>query len=485
MTPMTSAPIVPRRRWWTLPLSALLTLGAILTVPASQAFADDDEYEEVEVEELADDEIADDDPSAVIIFRDRLSPYGAWIDHPDYGTLWVPSSKLVGPDFAPYVSEGRWELTDDGDWLWVSDYDWGYVPFHYGRWVWVSGLGWSWIPGRVYAPAWVVWRTGADGYIGWAPAPPSYYWVDGWAYSWWGVPVAAYVFCPTVHVFHHHVHTVVIHDHDDVHRAAKATRPHVAARPRTKHTAATPTANGGNTPRMGPSADEAGLKKSDLPKKTGKPSAKSLEFMKPESIAKSKELAKTKKAPAPQAAALGSKAPATSTKAAGVNGFVAPSRSVEKPAKRATKVLPTPSSGSKLTPSSKLSPSSPSRDVSPKASPKPQPKAQPYAPDPSFDFDDRPAPKSPKAHKPSQSSPPSAIPSPKAPKSRPHPKASPSPGPSHSSPAPQPSPKAPSVSKKSPAPAAQPQAPAGSAPKKAAPKSGGGARSKPSGKKSR
>ena len=35
------------------------------------------------------------------------------------------------------------------------------------------GLGWVWVPGYVWAPAWVVYRTGPS-YIGWAPVPPSF-----------------------------------------------------------------------------------------------------------------------------------------------------------------------------------------------------------------------------------------------------------------------------------------------------------------------
>ena len=95
--------------------------------------------------------------------------------------MWVPNPETVGADFAPYVTAGHWALTDDDQWVWVSDYEWGSGPFHYGRWVWIDGTGWAWIPGGVYAPAWVVWQTGYydEAYVGWAPMPPAWCWRGG------------------------------------------------------------------------------------------------------------------------------------------------------------------------------------------------------------------------------------------------------------------------------------------------------------------
>ena len=110
------------------------------------------------------------DPTAYQDFRDTLSPYGQWVDNPQYGQVWVPSAAAVGTDFTPYYNGGHWSLSDYG-WTWVSDYNWGWAPFHYGRWLQLGGLGWSWIPGRVWGPAWVHWRAGG-GYVGWAPLPP-------------------------------------------------------------------------------------------------------------------------------------------------------------------------------------------------------------------------------------------------------------------------------------------------------------------------
>lgn len=100
-------------------------------------------------------------------FYDALSPYGVWVDDPDYGYAWVPSAE---PDFQPYRTNGHWVFTDYG-WTWVSDYEWGWAPFHYGRWRYSDGYGWLWVPGYTWGPAWVAWRQ-SQGYYGWAPLGP-------------------------------------------------------------------------------------------------------------------------------------------------------------------------------------------------------------------------------------------------------------------------------------------------------------------------
>src|SRR4029077_18082009 len=84
--------------------------------------------------------------------------------------------------------------TYDDDYVWVSDYSWGWAPFHYGRWVYAGGMGWEWIPGRRYAGAWVSWRYGWDdwAYVGWAPLPPLWCWHRGIAVGIGFVPVAPY-----------------------------------------------------------------------------------------------------------------------------------------------------------------------------------------------------------------------------------------------------------------------------------------------------
>jgi len=117
-------------------------------------------------------------------FYDDLSPYGQWIDDPEYGYVWSPE---VEDDFRPYYSGGHWVMTEYGN-TWVSDYDWGWAPFHYGRWAQSSSYGWIWVPGNEWGPAWVSWRSGGGCY-GWAPMAPgisldialgSYYAPDDW-----------------------------------------------------------------------------------------------------------------------------------------------------------------------------------------------------------------------------------------------------------------------------------------------------------------
>ena len=110
------------------------------------------------------------DPNAYQQFESTLDPYGQWVNDPTYGEVWVPSPSVVGADFTPYASCGDWTLTEYG-WTWVSCWDWGWAPFHYGRWVDLVGFGWSWIPGTIWGPGWVSWRYGG-GYCGWAPLPP-------------------------------------------------------------------------------------------------------------------------------------------------------------------------------------------------------------------------------------------------------------------------------------------------------------------------
>ncbi|HEV2481866.1 MAG TPA: DUF6600 domain-containing protein [Puia sp.] len=101
-------------------------------------------------------------------FYDQLSPYGQWIQDPDYGYVWMPE---VTPDFKPYATNGHWVYTDEG-WAWDSGYPWGWAAFHYGRWFFRDGYGWMWIPGNEWAPAWVSWRN-SDDYYGWAPMEPG------------------------------------------------------------------------------------------------------------------------------------------------------------------------------------------------------------------------------------------------------------------------------------------------------------------------
>ena len=102
------------------------------------------------------------------MFYDELSPYGQWMDDPEYGYVWAPN---VGNDFRPYYTNGRWVMTEYGN-TWISNYNWGWAPFHYGRWMYDDFYGWIWVPGDEWGPAWVSWRSGG-GYYGWAPLAPG------------------------------------------------------------------------------------------------------------------------------------------------------------------------------------------------------------------------------------------------------------------------------------------------------------------------
>ena len=101
-------------------------------------------------------------------FYHELSPYGDWVQNPQYGQVWIPN---VGRGFRPYQTRGHWVMTEFGN-TWVSDYAWGWAPFHYGRWYLDDYYGWMWVPGNEWGPAWVAWRSGG-GYYGWAPLGPG------------------------------------------------------------------------------------------------------------------------------------------------------------------------------------------------------------------------------------------------------------------------------------------------------------------------
>lgn len=101
-------------------------------------------------------------------FYDDLMPYGTWMDYPGYGQVWHPR---VEEEFRPYVTRGHWMYSNEG-WAWVSDYNWGWAPFHYGRWMYDDFYGWLWVPGYEWSPAWVTWGN-VDDYYAWAPLLPE------------------------------------------------------------------------------------------------------------------------------------------------------------------------------------------------------------------------------------------------------------------------------------------------------------------------
>src|SRR5580658_10431559 len=44
------------------------------------------------------------EPVSTQVFYDQLSPYGQWVNYPNYGYVWIPSA---GIDFSPYSTEGH------------------------------------------------------------------------------------------------------------------------------------------------------------------------------------------------------------------------------------------------------------------------------------------------------------------------------------------------------------------------------------------
>lgn len=113
--------------------------------------------------------MAQDEDISLQSFYDELSPYGTWIQDPEYGYVWRPD--VDQGEFRPYYTNGHWVMTEYGN-TWVSNYDWGWGPFHYGRWVYNRYNQWIWLPDTVWGPAWVSWRSGG-GYYGWAPMGPG------------------------------------------------------------------------------------------------------------------------------------------------------------------------------------------------------------------------------------------------------------------------------------------------------------------------
>jgi hypothetical protein len=131
------------------------------------------------------------------IFYDELAPYGDWVRDARYGYIWLPA---VAQGFHPYGTAGHWVMTEFGN-TWVSYYDWGWAPFHYGRWYFDDYFqSWAWVPGYEWGPAWVNWRTGG-GYYGWAPMGPGAF-INVQV----GLPAFHWVFLPRHRIYHHYAY---------------------------------------------------------------------------------------------------------------------------------------------------------------------------------------------------------------------------------------------------------------------------------------
>ena len=53
-------------------------------------------------------------PAEYSYFYNSLSPYGSWVDMPDYGYCWQPTVVVYQHDWRPYCDRGRWLYTDAG-----------------------------------------------------------------------------------------------------------------------------------------------------------------------------------------------------------------------------------------------------------------------------------------------------------------------------------------------------------------------------------
>jgi hypothetical protein len=176
-------------------------------------------------------------PNELAALRAALEPYGSWHEDPERGLVWVPDEKEVGKDFAPYKTEGRWGLDKDGDWTWISNYDWGDIPFHFGNWTWIppapeapkapgapaqpgtpilpaAPSGWAWVPGSIFAPAWVVWRLGdaKHPFVGWAPMPPAHALSKGKSAPAGGEQILPFFYAPAQKLFNEQVARHVVSD---------------------------------------------------------------------------------------------------------------------------------------------------------------------------------------------------------------------------------------------------------------------------------
>jgi len=146
-----------KRAWmWALGIPVVLPLVSPVRAAAHEVYGDPSA-----------DEVVGGIPAGI---EEELAAWGEWLTVPGVGWVWKPSSRVVGRDFRPYATNGRWLWTDAG-WYFDSDWSWGWLPFHYGRWFPDPTLGWLWVPGTAWAPAWVDWRFGG-GFVGWAPLPP-------------------------------------------------------------------------------------------------------------------------------------------------------------------------------------------------------------------------------------------------------------------------------------------------------------------------
>ncbi len=163
--------------------------GAVVALPP-EAIAEPPRRSTTSVVETEDIGVVSD----VFYNASSLRNHGRWVTVGTYGRCWQPTD--VDEDWQPYT-RGHWVNSADG-WVWVSDEEFGWATYHYGRWFREEDSGWYWVPGKVWAPSWVSWRHG-NSYVGWAALPPAAVALAGvgissWADHRWGIGPRAYNF---------------------------------------------------------------------------------------------------------------------------------------------------------------------------------------------------------------------------------------------------------------------------------------------------
>jgi hypothetical protein len=180
----------------------LIVLGSSFRNDASAQY-EDDYYED----EYYEDESYDNRGEVSYEnFYDELSPHGNWVEYPGHGYVWQPR---LGIEFRPYSTGGHWVWNNRHGWIWVSDYDWGWAPFHYGRWFHDPYYGWLWVPGYEWSGAWVTWRHGGD-YYGWAPIRPGITISINFNIGSYAPPVDWWIFAPRRHVFSRNIYNYCV-----------------------------------------------------------------------------------------------------------------------------------------------------------------------------------------------------------------------------------------------------------------------------------
>jgi hypothetical protein len=148
----------------------------------------------------------------------------------------------------------------------------------------------------------VSWRYG-DGYLGWAPLAPTWYWHSGYAVAFGVVPVMPYVFCPYDYVFYPQPAPYVVVG-PTVPAIAARTRPWYPAQPAVGRTAASPRVNG-------PPPKDIGLQAKTTPVPNDRGMLKAQQLARP-STAVNAGARPPSIAPAPRGAPLSQRGPAGS-----------------------------------------------------------------------------------------------------------------------------------------------------------------------------